>query len=765
MKLKRVIPFSKTNTLKILNLVCFFFLVFSLFYIATYTYENLYIDVFSERDIQRALGWLNGNFYLPGPEMYPKGSLPGPLLYFLLFPPLFFGGNIYSKFLIWRMVWLALSYTTAFYFIKKICKHKESLFVFLMFLAACIGPSLFTPIFFASNPSFAIIFHILAIMALYTWKENGKNKYLYFLGLIIGLGIQIHALVSIHTLTAFILFLIQKKKSRKSFLWFITLIILPCLPYLGFYNLYVLETLTSAIKQLSTFKYVLFPSESWFSSFHAMTSFKLYLAGPALLCLLLFLRKIRMEKTLPFSSSSINLLIIVTPPVFILCLIGGHWWYLFSIPLILMMLFTKLCDDLMPDNPDKKINYLVLYGALFILPLAGNIRNIQAIKISPEYLVAVGLFLVLIYLIISVKTITRQRLGKISILLIVSLLHFSSKDYTKTLSHYFSSSQTFPNDTFEDHWMNYYINSKYHFVKSFLQQIALDTNWQAATTVKRMYIIGATHRQISIHAHYSLIKEQLRSIKVPSNKSQIQGYFVVGHLKQFTSHTQKDWKEYLSHSPYVSSFVQEEIKAGKLLLQPSKLYNRYWLIPYKLTKTSAFPEGFYNIGQPYYWEEPYWLKNCSSTGSFISNDNDFFYCMILPGHLQRAGVHITFSEESNTLFIKAAFFGPMLGLKVESTLPDGYAYWSDIQISLFCNKQKFTYPMPNTGYNPKSWTDSIGLSKSLNSPLKLKIPIHCKKEEISQIKLSFKHKKRNRFDYSESPYEHKDITWSIPQEF
>ena len=766
MNLKKYIFFSKIATSKNLNLICFFLFVFGLFYIATYTYENIYLDFSTEFEIRKALDWLNGKFYWPGPEItYGHYPLPGPFAYFLLFPPLLFGGNIYSKLLVWRIIWLALSYTVAFHFTNKICKHKESLFIFIMFLVACIGTSLFTPIFFPFKSAFTIMFHILAVIALYTWKETGQNKYLYFSGLIIGFGVQVHPLILTHIVTAIILFVIpgKKKKSWKSFLWFIIFIFLPCLTSLSFYDLYVFEFQNSLIrlKQLNSFKYILFPSEFWFSSFHTIISFKPYLAGPVFLLALLVLYKTRLKKTFPLSPSSINLFIVMAPSSCLLSIIGGHWWYIYSIPVMSMVLVTKLYDDLMPAKPDKKLNCLILCGILFILPLAGNIQDIWAVKFYPEHYLVTGLFLALIYLLITTSKINYIYI-KIPVLLVISFFHLFSKDYERNISYYFSS---YSNNTVKN-WINSYVNSKYHFVKPFLQQIALDTNWEPDTAIKRMYIIGTINRQISVKAHYSLIKEQVRNIKSTDNLNlQIQGYFIIEHLKQFINDIKKDWKEDLSRSPYVSPFVQQEIKTGKLLLQDPKLYGRYWLIPYKLTEYSVLQEGFYNIGQSYYWEEPHWLKNCPSTKSFTRNHYEFYYCMILPGHLQRAGVHITFPKKTHTSFTEVSFFGPMLGLKTETILADGYAYWSDIHIALFCNNQKFIYPMPNIGYNPKSWVDFISLSGSLNSPLRLKIPIVCKKEEISQIKLRFKHKKRHRFDYSEMSPEQKDITWDIPYKF
>ena len=173
---------------------CFIFFVIVFLIFRFQTNEYLYIDIFTQRDILRALGWLKGNFHWPGPEMSSGGNLPGPFFYFLLFPPLLFGESIYSQSLIWLVTWLSLTWTMAFCFASKFCKHKESLVIFLMFFISSIGDSLFLPTCFAWNAAFAIIFHILAIISLYYWilEKDNKNFYLYFFGIIIGLGIQIH---------------------------------------------------------------------------------------------------------------------------------------------------------------------------------------------------------------------------------------------------------------------------------------------------------------------------------------------------------------------------------------------------------------------------------------------------------------------------------------------------------------------------------------------------------------------------------------------
>ena len=161
--------------------------------------------------------------------MSSGGNLSGPFFYFLLFPPLLSGENIYSQSLIWLATWLSLTYATAFYFANKIYKHKESLLIFIMFFISSRGGSLFAPIGFAWNPVFSIIFHVLAVIFLYYWMGTRKDSYLYILGLIIGVGIQVHFFVSIHLLTTLIISMRKKKISSFYFVFI-----------LGFYSKFAL---------------------------------------------------------------------------------------------------------------------------------------------------------------------------------------------------------------------------------------------------------------------------------------------------------------------------------------------------------------------------------------------------------------------------------------------------------------------------------------------------------------------------------------------
>ena len=106
--------------------------------------------------------------------------------------------------------------------------------------------------------------------------------------------------------------------------------------------------------------------------------------------------------------------------------------------------------------------------------------------------------------------------------------------------------------------------------------------------------------------------------------------------------------------------------------------------------------------------------------------------------------------------------GPLLGLKSIASNRDGHAFWSNIQISLACNDEEHLYSLPNIGYNPESYGDLISFCCELNAPLRLKIPIHCEKEKISQIKLNFDHIRRHGYmDINKVPSERKEIIWKV----
>ena len=749
---KQMIFSITKNSLKyFLSLFCFFLLVFFFFYIKIN--EHIFLDVFTQRDIQRAFNWLNGHPYWPGPEMSTGGNLPGPFFYFLLIPPLVFGENIYHQSLIWFITWLALSWTMVFYFAIKIFKHEESLLIFIMFLLSCVGYSLYFPLFYPWNPAFAMMFHILALITLYYWRENKKNVYLYSLGLIIGLGIQVHFLVFIHFLTALYFFIFQRKKKARPFIYFIVLILVPNLPYFFMQILGFLDVTSYSTDYLSSLGERIF-SEKWFKNIDRITSFRtyiyiyiyIYIIGS--LFYLVFLGFFQKKKY--FKNKT--LLIIIIIPVFTSFLIARTAWYLNFVPVFLALLFSNMYDNFISKN--GKIHNFLICGILFVFPLMINFKNSFFYKDFFSFKrddFVICSILVIIFLSIT-KRFSYKTFLKIFFFIFISKTLLMKDNYEKPDPkpvEQFSS--------FYDAWMSY------NEIKPLFKQIALETNWSAERAMNRIFLMhGGEQWAIGLFSYYVLVKEELKKeSKISKSQSGIMirpdGYFILQDLKKFGNYAQKDWKRYLSSSLFISDFVKNEIKADKILIQPPKLYNKYWLISYKTTDQSAFYEGLHNTGQPYYWEEPDWLKNCSNQSTSQSK-NKHYYCMILPGHRQRAGVFIKFSGDKKKL-MEIGFFGPLLGLKYEETNYDGFAFWSNIRISFFCDGKNFLYSLPDIGYNltrnKGSLLSKISRIKELASPLKLRFFYSCEKNEISFIKLSFNHLRRTSGEIPEK----KEIVW------
>ena len=769
-----------------------FFFVFLFFYL--YTKHTVYWDIFTSRDIHRALGWLNGQFYWPGPEMSGGNNLPGPFFYFLLFPPLFLGENIYSQSLLWCISWLALTYSLAFSFMGKIIKHKESLLIFLLLFMTAIDGPLLRPLVFAWNPLFALLFHIMAVMSLYYWRETNKNLYLYFLGLVIALGMQVHLLVAVHIITAFFFYFF--KAHRKSFLPLCLFIFLATLPVLLYSIMAYFHPFESAfLSPKNSTNYLIFLksqifSEQWFRTISKTFSFSI-IDSSYFILFLIFWKKWNTKKW-PVSQSTRTLFIITAIPCLISIVVARFFWYTYFNPIFLILLSSKCCDDLLPDNSDKKLNYLLVYGLIIVCPLLlfGEAKNLLSfsnlLHTTGNYPVILLFGFILLFLMINTKGTTYKSLGKVCAFF-VFLFCVAQMKIIKPLSFWEPSIKKYFLRTWPRH----------QDLHPLMKKIYLETNWPEKKAVQRIYFVGI-HSEVSLLSYYSMTREIIKrnfydgSLKENNMylvaPEESQGYMIIQHLQKFTDYSRKDWVGYLSRSSLLSDFLRQEITDKKILIQTPELYHSYWLIPYNTTKESAFVEGFYNIGQPYYWEEPEWLKNCTSTWQF-KNKKGFYYCMVLPGHLQRAGVHIRLSESVRVptniaspshLNLDINFFGPLIGSPDCCSNLDGSALWSDIQINLLCGNTYYKQSLPNIGGgnsitpNPGSLASSLpsiggGNWKKIKknpalqgqlftAPLKLRVPVRnftalsnslprfqgigCKKENIKKIELIFNHKKQ-----------------------
>ena len=339
------------------SLVSIFVLSFIYFYLQI---VHLEFSIFTNRDLGRAWGWLNGEFYWPGPEMSGGGNLPGPFFYFLLAPPLFFGNSIYYS-LLWYISWMSLTFTLAFYFLMSLCRHKESLFFFPVIMLSLPLKTLHFS--FAWNAAFAVFFHILSIFSLYRWRWEGRKiKYIYILALSIGLGIQVHFFISIYLFIFLLLWVFQKDKRFYDLIPFSLIISFLLLPYyLGLYfNIFEVSEYRTHDHDLIYVLYDLF-SDTWFRN---IKRYFFYFWPTFLIISLLILKSWIMKKKISVTSSTYRLLWLLSIPILISIIVARKKWYICLAPIFLLIICIKILDDLTPSKRRRAL--FLLFGSLFI---------------------------------------------------------------------------------------------------------------------------------------------------------------------------------------------------------------------------------------------------------------------------------------------------------------------------------------------------------------------------------------------------------------
>ena len=761
----------------LLNLFCVFSFVFLLLYLSVKT--ALYLDIFTSRDILRAVGWLEGKFYWPGPEMSAGNNLPGPFFYFLLFPALILGTDIYSSSVLWMIIWIALTYTTAFFFIGRISVNKESLLIFLVAFIANVGCAVFQPLEFAWNAGYSIMFHLLALMNIYYWKETSDSRYLYLSGIIIALGIQVHLLVLAHTMTVLLFYLFKSKnKQISSLLLFIGLVMAPLAVYMFIDYFQIFETSKGSYINYLNWTKKQITSEQWSNNIRQV--FHVVYLMPLLFLIFLTLKSKLKTKKWPITQSTRDLFFMILIPTVIAVLGARMFWYTFFIPCFLMLFFSKWCDDLISvySNRQKKINFLLFCVMLFVCSVVflnhdicfSFLRNSKfAIN---NYTLLLFIFLILTILIsinISLKSFWKYIILLLLMFLIVHekiTMELSTKKWCGISSNKIEKESV--SKSFLPTW------AKHQHLHPILKRIFLETNWAPKEAMKRIYAIGI-HTEISLLSYYSLTKEALETEfkfddqpRKQRSSEEVQGYIIIQNLKKLFNYSKEDWEKYLSQSGLLSTFLRQEIEKNRVLIDTPELYNQYWLIPYKVTKKSVFQSGFHNVGQPYYWEEPEWLKECNSTRKF-KKGNNLYYCMVLSGYLQRAGIHVKISEPlskiTSSFNLDVTFLGPLLGTSDCSTSNNDYtlSLWSDIRMNVLCNEREYQYVLPNIGVDCELQdTNATERGKLFSAPLKLSIPIissrtSCMKENIKMIEIGFNHYFRYLSDRTKANKE--EIIW------
>ena len=127
-----------------------------------------------------------------------------------------------------------------------------------------------------------------------------------------------------------------------------------------------------------------------------------------------------------------------------------------------------------------------------------------------------------------------------------------------------------------------------------------------------------------------------------------------------------------------------------------------------------------------------------SSNQKFKHKTGFFYCRILPGHLQRAGLSIQWDEETHSNSLNIQFFGPLLGTVKSSTNLDGISLWSEMKINIMCGLKSSSYSLPDVGVLQRDKYNQEKMAKRFSAPLKLKLLLKdCNTKDRIKIKLSF----------------------------
>jgi len=718
--------------------------------------------------LKTAMNLAKGELFWPGPEIPFLGHyFPGPLMSFLLLPPLLFSSSPYSSVLIWILIYLSLTYAIAVVFIKSICSNSASSFLFILLLLT--SPFLSNTVLNLEwNRIFSLLFHLLILIFMYFWKDKKNEGWLPFIGLLMGLGLQLDYSILFHFITL-ILFLITDEKilnslpisfekpqplleEIKPFQWkyalaCLTLIVLPQAPYFLALNN----------------EDILLPKPDWrqmywfIQDFLSQPSHRLKNIAIAIdfnqerllrlspfLSLLFYRFFFKKEKQV--SESLINLILISISPI-LMVLISNNGFYFLNLGLLL--LFIKYNDFLWPK-------YFILSGLIFsccglslILPFSFSLT---------AFLNAVLLLkILLLWLNRSLKASAlpsglKNFLNPLLIFTLFLSFYFSALSHKKIAHKKF--------------------DGKSKQLKTLMSYIYQDTGWSHQQALSRVFTVRLKkHKNDSIAFFYLLAKEDIDKqldegvaksappnntdppalkIKDSANHTTAEpqkkpfdknkGWFIIKKNNGIDYQNSNRVKEFLTQTklPYE---IKEEIKTNQLKIKnsPYPETKKYILIPYLITKKSRFPYGFHNISHidPSY--KSHWFeKNCFLSGLF-KLENRFYLCYLMDGYFEYIGVKLKFLKIRKQNFLRAEISSPSLSvIKDNRVIP--HSFLKDLQIHISCLKRKKeTIPIVRRIGLSNTKSD---FNKSFFAPLFVQKEISCSLEELEKIVVSFTHQRK-----------------------
>jgi len=747
-----------------------FFLIFTALY---FNKDIINVFIISHNSILTAIDWLNGKFFWPGPEIpYEKHYLPGPLMYFLLMPPLLISKTPYSSSIIWLIIWLSMTFTVAFSFVKTICKDHLSPLLFLILIFT--SPFLFHELLAYSywNNIYSLFFHMLVLFCLYNWQDQKKDFYLCLLGIVMGLGVQTHYSILFHSVTLAVLLItderlqssiglfdnINSKSEHKPFQWkylsaFSIFFLFPQIPYL--------MALSNEAVDMPKPDYhrTVWLIENFFANplrglknlLNFMDFQWLRMTGILSVCIAIYIYKSLEKEKIYISESLITLFLIFICPVLTGFVFSES---LFFVGLFVLILFVKWHDSLWPKKGFIKYTFFAIY-CLF-LSLRAYVDKPLLINqfFSTHFMIFA--FLCLIFSIIYIyKNKQKNPLMPSKVFVLTIALIFVS--YSSVQSEY--KGQTYR-------------------LKEIMRSIYRKTEWTADTAINRVFAVGFKPKR-SFTFFYHLAMEEEKQNKnndfLQKNKHTNHGYFIISK-KLFNklsfpfSHEKPPKSPLLAESfkpnwsylsPYIGgqevrgsegltqkieslllsenalpSEVQQEILNKNLKIYPDEYkQDKYILASYTIGKKSIFPEGFHNA--PTIHKEPDWFKEACYFSGLFQKDNFFYFCYLLDDYFETIAISMEFSKKEDQNFVIADITGPTLTV-VSSKRVIHHHFIKKLKLELLCDKKEKFDLLSSIGLN----TLKFNFHKSFFAPIKIKKPIKCRFKKMKKISIYIEHKRK-----------------------
>ena len=757
--------------------------VFAVFYLIFYLKKDgFYIYSLSHSEILKAMDWLSGNPFWPGPRLlFKDGALPGPFFYFLLIPPLLFN-KAYPAIILYLTGWLSLTFTAAFYFVKKITKERLSPLLFLTLL--------FTSVFFRKelpylylNSLFSIIFHLAAAICLFEFRKK-RDIFLILAGLFIGLGVQVHYSVLFHFVTAIALALTDDRILRNQFPWrhfaaFLSVFFILQFPYffalltagegLGQF-IYIVNYEYEHINELMI-NFLSSPLKSFGQIFRSLDLHGRESLVRALIMLLMGIlgcayKKAASKKAHLPDEAAFDLFFIFFCPILLAFPFMSADQNSFFLFLFFLIFFVKAIDNFWPEKNWAKRAAFLFFGSVLTLNLLTS-AEIDLIAFSYRFSYRLELFALLLF-VFALSFFSSGRLsfdgsskrrssGTHPALAGMSIVRSAKARFAAAFAIKFALVFSLALSMAPvlivgaDFSVTGNFGEPARF-KGALKKIYQDTGWSGKEALRRVFQLRQSGNYPDFLFYYRLAASEAEPTQKSGAAATAAGYFL------YREKENKDLKA-LSAEELRASLLSEvlpdearrEIESGAIVPQtPEQVQGNMWIIPYSAGERSMFPKGFHNMDSSLFEESDWSKKFCHFP--FLMKDKGAFRLCYAPQRYmnEKITLVVSFARSGGKDFLKARIEGYPLSLA--STDKRDFHFIKDISVDFLCRgRREKVKLLSRIGLNVNQ-TEHF---KSFFAPIEIRAPIRSQcAGEAEELTVSFE----DRMFYEEF----RQISFSYP---